>query len=108
MLFTGPSNTRVFKDYNKELQQNSSYFNDEEVRESLCKFLRQNIAFTVELMTGKPIFAYQELIIRCMFVKDFFLLLAGRGAAKSWTSSQFAWLYAIMTPGVRIGILSRS
>lgn len=108
MLFQGHHNKKVLPNVNEELAEIEGYLNDEDARASLAKFLRYNPYIAVELMTGKKLFPFQEMIIRGMFNKDFFLAIMGRGFSKTWTASMFAWLYAVMTPGARIGIISKT
>lgn len=108
MLFPGYNNNRNPKDLNEEFKKLEGYLDDDLAKETLAKFLRNNLSFTIDLMCGKKLFPFQEAIIRACFSKDFLLVIGGRGLSKSWLAAMWCWLYAIMYPGVKIGILAPS
>jgi hypothetical protein len=108
MIYPGITNTKEFPNVNEELLQLEGVLSDEVAMESFAKFLRYNLGFTINLMTGMKVFPFQEMIIRSCFSKDFFMLIAGRGLSKSFSLAMFIWLYAIFTPGSKIGIISKS
>lgn len=108
MIFKGWKNDIVLPDPNEDLRLLKGHLNEEDARRSLAQFLRGNLAVTVELMTGLKIYPIQELMLRSMFRKDFFLAVMGRGFSKTWTSAMFCWLYAVMEPGSKIGIISKT
>lgn len=82
MLFPGYHNQIVLPNVNKEIALLKGHLNDEEARGSLAKFLRYNPYIAVQLMTGLKLFPFQEMMIRAMFNKDFFLAIMGRGFSK--------------------------
>ena len=51
-------------DYNKELLELKGDLNDKQAKISLAKFLRHNIAFTVELISGIKLAPVQEIVLR--------------------------------------------
>lgn len=55
---------------------------DEESKITLAKFLRANIGFTVELISGIKLAPYQEIAIKAMLNRDFILNVWGRGLSK--------------------------
>lgn len=106
MIFEGHNNNKILPDINSEIEQLQGHLNEEESRVALSKFLRANVAVTVELMTGIKLYPIQEMTIRAMLQKDFFLFLAARGFSKSYVSAIFCWFYATFYPGVKIGLIS--
>lgn len=107
MLYGRLDYQKEIPDYNSEIEKVTGYIEDENIaKELLVKFMRQNLNWSVELMSGATLFPYQEMIIRAMFQKDFFLAIAARASAKSFVTSIFCWLYCIFNPGTKIGIIS--
>ncbi len=79
----------------------------EEAQIWFAKYCKSNPAFTIKLLTGNvDIYPIQDLLIRSFFMRDFSLMIAGRGFSKSYTISLFIILYALFTPGVKIIICS--
>lgn len=108
MRFEGHFNNNRPEDVNKRLSKLEGRLDLELAKSTLAEFLRNNINFTVELLTGNTLFPFQEMMIRGMFQKDFFMAIAGRAISKSWSAAMFCWLYALFTPGANIGIISAS
>ncbi len=108
MLFEGFQNNIILPDVNHQLRELKGFLSEDDARIALVKFLRYNPGIAAEFLTGKELYPLQRLMIRAMFVKDFFLAIMGRGMSKTFTASIFAFLYAIFEPGSRIGILSRT
>lgn len=90
MIFPGYGNKNLtIPDANKQILESfKGYLNDDAAKESLVKFMRANLGWTVELMTGHKLFPFQEAMIRGMMNKDFFLTIAARGLSKckKWDS----------------------
>jgi len=80
---------------------------EKKAQELLVQFLQQNLGFTVRLVSGEDLFPFQEIAIKTMFKKDYFLAVWSRGLSKSYTTAQFAWLYALLNPGAKIAIIAR-
>jgi hypothetical protein len=74
----------------------------------LYKFLRENITFTADLVSGVKLFPFQHMAINAMFETDYFMGVWSRGMSKSFTTAIYAYLEAILNQGVEIGILSKS
>lgn len=92
--------------YNKELAEITGELTTEEAQIAFAKFCRANPNFTINLLIGMELFPYQELAIRTMFLKDYFLGIWTRGGAKSFAAAWFIILYCLLYPGSRIGICS--
>lgn len=72
-----------------------------------AKYCKSNPAFTTKLLTGYvDLYPIQDMLIRSFFLRDFSLMIAGRGFSKSYTISLFIILYALFVPGVKIIVCS--
>ena len=96
------------EDFNKYLLGIDGYIEEREAKILLYKFLRENITFTTDLISGVNLFPFQHMAIKAMFETDYFMGVWRRGMAKSFTTAIFAYLDAILNQGVEIGILSKS
>lgn len=72
----------------------------------LAKYCQLSYYFLIRLLTGVKLAPVQEILLRTWFQKDENLIVAGRGFSKSFTVSLFIILYAVLNPGVKIGICS--
>ncbi len=95
-------------DFNKYLLGIDGYVDEREAKLLLYKFLRENITFTTDLISGVSLFPFQHMAIKAMFETDYFMGVWSRGMSKSFTTAIFAYLDAILNQGVEIGILSKS
>jgi len=96
------------EDFNKYLLGIDGYVDEREAKLLLYKFLRENITFTTDLISGVSLFPFQHMAIKAMFETDYFMGVWSRGMSKSFTTAIFAYLDAILNQGVEIGILSKS
>jgi len=93
-------------DINQELLELPGYLEEKEAKYHLHQFLRNNITFTTDLIAGVELFPFQHIAIKAMLETDYFLGIWSRGMSKSFSSAIYAFLNAIFTPGVQIGILA--
>lgn len=84
------------------------YLDDKEAAVSLAKFLRINLKFFVEILTGGDIQlqAFQVLTLKAMLNRNFSMCVWGRGVSKSWTAAMYCVLQCIFEPGSKIIIAS--
>lgn len=71
--------------WNKKLKNDlNGYLNDKEAKISLAKFLKYNLRFTTDLLTGGDLilYPYQEMIINAWFQRNFCMNVYGRGCGK--------------------------
>jgi hypothetical protein len=92
----------------KELSQKEGFIEEREAKLLFYQFLRNNVTFTTDLITGVKLFPFQHMAVKSMLESDYFLGVWSRGMSKSYTTGIFAVLDAILNQGVEIGILSRS
>lgn len=96
------------EDFNKKLKEIEGFIDEDEAKVLLYQFLRENITFFTDLVSGVELFPFQHLAIKAMFESDYTLGIWSRGMSKSFTTGIYAFLDAILNPGVEIGILSKS
>ena len=81
------------EDFNKYLLGIDGYIEEREAKILLYKFLRENITFTTDLISGVNLFPFQHMAIKAMFETDYFMGVWSRGMSKSFTTaSQFQLL----------------
>jgi hypothetical protein len=89
-------------DVNAELEQIAGEMEDKEAKIALARFLRANIGFTVELISGIKLAPYQEIILKAMLQRNFSMNVWGRGCAKTFVASVFCFLQCIFEPNSKI------
>ena len=90
------------KDINKELSELKGFLNEKEAKISLAKFLRSNIGFTTELISGVKLAPYQEIHIKAFFNRNFNMCVFGRGCGKSFMAAVYCFLQCIFEPNTKI------
>ena len=104
----GNQNRRAKGDINQEILNLEGFLDENEAKQNLYKFLKDNITFTTSLIGGVDLFPFQHMAIKAMFETDYFMGVWSRGMSKSFTTGVYAFLDAIMQQGVEIGILAAS
>lgn len=89
-------------DVNAELMKLVGDLEDREAKITLAKFLRANLGFTVELISGIKLAPYQEIILKSMLNRNFSMNVWGRGAGKTFIASVFCFLQCIFEPETKI------
>lgn len=98
----------VYRDVNKEIAEIHGELSEEKARELLGLYLRHNLGFTTELLTGIKLYPEQVIYIKSWFENNFNLCIAGRGCAKSTLAGIFSILYCLFNPGVTVLIVSQN
>ena len=77
---------------------------DAEAKVALAKFLRTNITFAVDLLTGgaQKLYPFQEIILKGMLNRNFNLCVFSRGIGKTFLASIYCYLQCIFEPGTKI------
>lgn len=91
---------------NEELLKIKGHLDEQDAKYHLHNFLRENITFTTNLISGVDLFPFQHLAIKSMLETDYFLGIWSRGMSKSFSTAIYAFLDAIFNQGVQIGILA--
>jgi hypothetical protein len=105
---TGNQKPLKREDVNKQILELEGYLEDNKAKYWLYKFLRENVTFTTELLTGIELFPFQHMAVKAMMENDYFLGIWSRGMSKSFSTGIFALLDAMLNQGVHIGIISKS
>ena len=105
---TGKQIRKPKVDINKEILEMEGFLDEDIAKDKLYKFLRENVTFTTNLISGVELFPFQHMAIKAMFETDYFMGVWSRGMSKSYTTGVYAFLDAIMNQGVEIGILAAS
>lgn len=86
-----PINKEEVIKVNDELMKLEGYLTDKEAAMNLVKFLKSNIGFTTKTIAGVDLFPFQEIAIKTMFKRDYFLGVWGRGLSKCINSEDYIW-----------------
>ena len=93
---------------NEQVLNLEGYIEENKAKYWLYKFLRENITFTTELLTGIELFPFQHMAVKAMMNNDYFLGIWSRGMSKSFTTGIFAMLDSSLNQGIHTGIISKS
>ena len=93
---------------NKDIMELDGFLQETKAKLWLYKFLKENVTFTTELLTGIELFPFQHMAVKAMMENDYFLGIWSRGMSKSFSTGIFALLDAMLNQGVHIGIISKS
>lgn len=102
MIYCPEKYKKDFKDLNEEFKNLKGELEDKEAQITLAKFLRNNIGFTTELVSGIKLAPYQELTLKGMMNRNFSMCVWGRGCGKSFIGSIFCFLQCIFEPNTKI------
>jgi len=72
---------------NKELLKLEGELSDKQAKITLAKFLRHNLAFTTELISGIKLAPFQEITLRGLMTRNFSMCVWGRGCGKTFIAS---------------------
>jgi len=100
--------TDKFIDTNTKLSEIEGDITTKEAQVAFAKFCCANPHWAAKILMGIDLYPIQDVMIRAMMQKDFFLGVCGRGFGKSTIAGVFLPLYAIFNPGVKIGITSQT
>lgn len=106
MWHEGVHPVKVTKSTNDCLEEVKGILSEDEAQKWFAKYCMANPSVMVFLLTQVKLDPVQDLLLRSFFLKDYCLLVAGRGFSKSFVISLFCIIYAISNPGVKIGIAS--
>jgi intein/homing endonuclease len=67
---------------NEELLQKEGFMEEKEAKLLFYQFLRNNITFSTDLITGVKLFPFQHMAIKGMLESDYFLAVWSRGLSK--------------------------
>jgi len=99
-------NRKLKRDINQEILGIDGFLEEEEAKLKLYEFMRANVGFTTNLVSGVELFPFQHIAIKSMLETDYFLGIWSRGMSKSFSAAIYCFLDAIFNQGVQIGILA--
>ena len=102
MWYSPKKYDKEFKNLNEDFLALKGELGDKEARVSLAKFLRANLGFTTELISGIKLAAYQEATLKGLMNRNFSMCVWGRGCGKTFIASVFCFLQCIFEPGTKI------
>lgn len=89
-------------DVNAELMAITGEMEDKDAKIALARFLRANLGFTVELISGIKLAPYQEIVLKSMLQRNFNMNVWARGGSKTFVASIFCFLQCIFEPNSKI------
>lgn len=102
MIYSPDKYKKEYHDVNKELMELKGILNDKEAKISLVKFLRANLGFTTELISGIKLAPYQEIHLKALMTRNFNMCIWGRGCGKSFVAAVFCFLQCVFEPNTKI------
>jgi len=75
---------------------------DKEAKITLARFLKANLGFTTELVSGIKLAPFQEITLKGLMNRNFSMCVWGRGCGKTFIASIFCFLQCIFEPGTKI------
>lgn len=94
------------RNFNKEVESLTKDLNDLEAKITLAQFMRHNLGFSFQMLSGFDMFPIQEIIIRAILLKDISLVVAGRGFSKSTMLSVLSIIYPMFYPNSSMCLVS--
>lgn len=89
-------------DTNLELLDLKGELDSKQAKITLARFLRANLGFTVELISGIKLAPYQEVTLKGFFNRNFNMCVWGRGCGKTFIASIYCFLQCIFEPNTKI------
>ena len=87
---------------NEELLKLNGELPDRQAKITLAKFMRSNLGFSTELLSGIKLALYQEITLKAFFNRNFSMCVWGRGCGKSFIAAVYCFLQCIFEPRTKI------
>lgn len=102
MWYEPPKYIHPVHDINLELEKLNGELDPKQAKLTLVQFLRRNLGFTTELLTGIKLYPDQIIAIKGMMNSNYTLCVWGRGVSKTWTAAVYCILQCLLNPGTNI------
>ena len=102
MIYSPDKYKKQYHNVNEQLMELKGVLNDKEAKISLVKFLRANLGFTTELISGIKLAPYQEIHLKALMTRNFNMCIWGRGCGKSFVAAVFCFLQCVFEPNTKI------
>ena len=73
MIYSPDKYKKDYPDINNQLMELKGILNDKDAKISLAKFLRANLGFTTELISGIKLAPYQEIHLKALLNRNFIM-----------------------------------
>jgi hypothetical protein len=93
---------RKVPDLNEEFLKLDGELDDKASKLTLAQFLRNNLGFAVEIISGIKLAPYQEVALKGFFNRTYSMCVWGRGCAKSFIAAVFSFLVCLFEPGTKV------
>ena len=93
---------------NEELLSLEGTIDENEAKERLYLFLRNNITYSAEMFTGVKLFPFQAMAIKTMMVADYSMMVWSRGLSKTFSTAMLIILMCLFKKGANIGVVGPS
>lgn len=93
MIYTHTQPINKYKSYTEGLKLIKGQMSEKEAKISLAKFMRENLGFAYQFMSGIELHPVQEIILKHMFLRDKGMIVAGRGSGKCASYSIYSNVY---------------
>tara|TARA_E500000081_G_scaffold155367_2_gene195969 strand:- start:2121 stop:3953 length:1833 start_codon:yes stop_codon:yes gene_type:complete len=102
MWYSPEKNKKYIEDVNSSLLKLKGELETKDAKITLAKFLRANLGFTTELISGIKLAPYQEITLKGLFNNNFNMCVWGRGCGKTFIASVYCFLQCIFEPNTKI------
>lgn len=102
MWYSPKKNKKNIEDVNSSLLKLKGELETKDAKITLAKFLRANLGFTTELISGIKLAPYQEITLKGLFNNNFNMCVWGRGCGKTFIASVYCFLQCIFEPNTKI------
>lgn len=88
----------------KFLNELKGELSDYDAKITLAQFLRSNLSFTTQLVTGgdTKLAPFQEILCKAVLNRNFSMFLMSRGASKSYLAGALCWMLPLFEPNTNI------
>jgi hypothetical protein len=102
MWFSPPEYSKEVTNYNEVFRALEGELDETEGRVTFIDFLRCNLGFAVELLTGIKLAPYQEITLRGLMNRQYSMCVWGRGCGKTFIASIFCMMQAMLENNSRM------
>lgn len=101
-FYCPPKYETNYPNRNEEFLNLSGELEDKEAQITLAQFLRYNLGFGMEVISGIRPALYQEILLKTFFNRNFSMFTGARGSAKSTVAGWLSFLITIFEPNTNV------
>lgn len=91
---------------NEQIAKIDGFLEEKDAKFWLYKFFRANPSIAAFHLMGVRLLPFQQILIKGMMQNDYTLSILSRSGGKTWLTGVFVGLFALLNPGIHIGIIS--